>query len=278
VPRGGRAKATRRSNHSLDDDMKFAKPQPAVIDPAVRALTRNAVDKDISDYLSLLDSKAPERDIHAFLEGHSYFFNGMLRMYGASPLYSKIRLGSEYEVDFAFFDSGSYGPEWQLVELEAPSHRMFTASGDPSAALTHAIQQVRNWHAWLHDNLGYARGLLRHVGYPQGYVFLGRRRDLNEDTREKLRRLVYDHRSLMRIHTLDWFADAAASVRDGLLNDGSSGSWPVPMRAFSHADLAAGRPLEAIAFLENPHMLDNAHRYRTDRQAERDHLHPGDHE
>nr|WP_298727286.1 Shedu anti-phage system protein SduA domain-containing protein [uncultured Steroidobacter sp.] len=253
-------------------DFQFSVPEPIDIDPQVAALTAAKVDEDIAVFSSLLDAGAPERDVHAFLEGHSYFFNGILRMYGASPLYSKVRLGSDYEVDFAFFDSGSYGPDWHLVEIEAPSHKLFTSRGDPSGALNHAIQQVRNWHSWFHANLAYCSKLMPHIEYPMGYVFIGRRSELDSDTRSKLKRLAYDYRSLVHIHTLDRFISAAMSVRDGLLPGGRTGSWPVRMNAYSHADLAARQPASAWEFLMNPNVKAERDWYTEDRAARRDTL------
>lgn len=253
-------------------DFKFSTPEPIDIDPQVEALTVAKVDEDIALFSSLLDSGAPEREVHAFLEAHSYFFNGILRLYGASPIYSKVRLGSDYEVDFAFFDSGSYGPDWHFVEIEAPNQRMFTSRGDPSSALTHAIQQVRNWHAWFHENLDYCRKLMPHIEYPMGYVFMGRRDQLDPNTRSKLKRLAYDHRSLMRIHTLDWFVGAAISVRDGLLSNGKGGTWPVRMRAYSHSDLARNEPDMAWKFLTNPITAKEKVWYSAEREAHRNSL------
>ena len=58
---------------------------------------------------------------------------------------------------------------------------------------------------------------------------------------------------MMRIHTLDWFEGAARSVIN-LVRAGKGGNWPVPMRALTHADLAAGRPEIAQAFLSDPMM------------------------
>ena len=90
---------------------KFEKPKPLPVDPRVAALTEEQIEADIATYLDLLDREALESEVHDFLADHSYFFNGILRMYGVSPVYSKVRLGSQYEVDFAFFDTGSAGTE-----------------------------------------------------------------------------------------------------------------------------------------------------------------------
>lgn len=241
--------------------IKVEKPEPLPVDPMVRTLTEDKIDEDIATYVRMLDQEASESDVHDFLAKHSYFFNSILRMYGVSPLYSKVRLGSQYEIDFAFFDTGSFGPEWHLVEIEAPSKRMFTKTGDPTASLTHAIQQIRDWHDWVHENLDFARKLMPHIEYPLGYVFIGRRSHLIPDTMKKLRRLAHDHRMTTRIHTLDWFENAARSVKD-LVRAGNGGTWPVPMCAMSHADLAAGRPDMAWEWLNNPHAANNRDYYR----------------
>jgi hypothetical protein len=73
------------------------------VDPLVSALTQNKIDFDVQEYLRLLDTEAPEQAVHDFLAAHTYFFNGVVRLRGFSPLYSKVRLGTEYEVDFACF-------------------------------------------------------------------------------------------------------------------------------------------------------------------------------
>ena len=55
---------------------------------------------------------------------------------------------------------------------------MFTKSGDPTSDLTHAIQQVRDWHTWIHVNVDYARKLMPLIEYRLGFVFIGRRSHL----------------------------------------------------------------------------------------------------
>jgi len=228
-----------------------------MIDPEVRSLTPQAIEADIDKYDRLLAKRAREQDVQAFLEEHSYFFNGILRLYAPSPLYSKVRLGSEYEMDFAWFDTASSGPDWRFVELEAPAYPMFTKAGEPSARLQHAMQQVRDWNAWIHRHLDYARALMPRIEYPLAYVFVGRRAQLTSQTRERLRRLAFENRSQVHLHTLDWFVGAARSVQ-GLLRP-RGGGWPVPMRAFSHKDLTERRPSHAFDWLSQPDLeIDRA--------------------
>lgn len=235
--------------------LNFEKPEPLLVDPLVKALTEAQIEVDIAAYVDLLDREASEGAVHEFLAEHTYFFNVILRLYGVSPVYSKVRLGSQYEVDFAFFDTGSFGPEWYLIEIEAPSKKMFTKGGDPTAEFTHAIQQIRDWHSWIHENLDFARKLMPQIEYPLAYLFIGRRLHLTPETSTKLRRLAHDHRMTMRIHTLDWFEGAARSVRN-LVRDGDGGTWPVPMHALSHADLAGGLPEMARRWLSDPRVAD----------------------
>ncbi|MBI4764963.1 MAG: DUF4263 domain-containing protein [Deltaproteobacteria bacterium] len=237
--------------------IELEKPPPLLIDPLVKALTEKKIDQDIKEYQSLLDNESSEQNVHDFLASHSYFFNGILRLYGESPIYSKVKLGAEYEVDFACFDTGSFGPEWYLIEIEAPAKKLFTKSGDPTSDLTHAIQQVRDWHTWIHENLNYVRKLMPLIEYPLGFVFIGRRSHLTNDTKRKLRRLAHDHRMFMRIHTLDWLSGTASSVKY-LVRTGKGGTWPVPMHALSHSELAKGKPELAHGWLNHPN-VSHAH-------------------
>jgi len=219
------------------------------VDPLVRSLNSIQVDEDIAQYEALLESNATEPKIHDFLAGHSYFFNNYIRLFGPSPMYSKVKLGSDFEVDFAWFDGGSFGAEWRFVEIEPPSHRIFTNTGQPSAQLTHAIQQVRDWHAWIHNNIQYARKLLPKIEYPMGYVFIGRRSEFTPTKLNKLRRLCYENRMFLEIHTLDTLSGCARSVK-ALIKEREGGNWYVPMRALSHNDLSQGLPPLAHQFMK----------------------------
>lgn len=178
-------------------------------DPLVENLTLEKIQNDITTYEQLLDKPSTEHEVHEFLSSHTYFFNTLIRLYGYSPLYSKVKLGSSYEVDFAYFDTSSYGPEWELIEIESPKQRLFNKNGDQSAALTHAIRQVEEWHSWIHENLDFARKLMPYIEYPMGYIFIGRRKDLTNQDAKRLKRLNFSYRKSIEIHTLDYFTSAA---------------------------------------------------------------------
>src|SRR5262249_1357689 len=221
--------------------MPYRKLEPIEIDPLVKALTSEQIVRDIDEFERLLDAQVHESRLHEFLAHHSYFFNTIIRLFGASPLYSKIKLGSEFEIDFACFDAGSPGPEWHITEIESPKHSLFTHAGDPSAPLTHAIRQVLDWQSWIHENLDYTRKLMPYIEHPLGYVFIGRHKELTPAMAKRLRQLNYTYRSSLEIHSLDWFAAAARSVLH-LVGPNTHGNWAVPLHALTQRDLAQGLP------------------------------------
>lgn len=64
------------------------------------------------------------------------------------------QLGAEFKADFVLAYPGE---EYVLVELERPSHSLYTVAGNPTAALTHAKQQVEDWQDWVERNNDYAQ-------------------------------------------------------------------------------------------------------------------------
>jgi len=218
------------------------------IDPSVRNLTPEQVSKDVAAFTKLLNSKARESKLQTFLASHSYFFSGMIDPYAPSPLYSKVKLGHDYEVDFAWLYYDSFGPEWRLIEIENPNTSLFTKSGNASFALNHAIQQARDWAAWVHDHPGYAKTLMPTISYPFCYIFMGRRKDLTPRDIEKLKRYRYDHRKELEIHTLDWFVRHAQNFGRYVGPEGPT--WQLPKKARTHKELKNGLPEEVLKWVD----------------------------
>ncbi len=218
-------------------------------DPAVEKLTRGDVTRAIDEYISLLDASSDEKEIHNIIKENSYFFYGLMRMRGQSPLYSKVKLGNEYETDFLYFDLSSFGPDWKLIEIESPRANIFRKNGDTTAEFNHAIQQIRNWHDWITENLSYARTFMPGIRYPYGYLFIGRRAELTPRNKETMKRISYDCRSFAHIHTLDRLTDWARRALHDMKGE-VGGSWTVPLRAFSHKDLLDRQPTETFYWLD----------------------------
>lgn len=112
---------------------------------------RTIVNEAIEQWQALLDGCHPERVYHDFLKRNANFFliNGLDTYFAVS----KLKLGSEFEVDFAIPVEGySKGLFWELIEIEKPQDAPYNRNGSPSASLTHATQQIRNWKRWIQES------------------------------------------------------------------------------------------------------------------------------
>jgi hypothetical protein len=149
------------------------------------------------------------------------------------PLYTKVRLGDEHEIDFVLVDPSSDGAEWHLVEIESPTAKLLTRRGDPSRELTHALRQVRDWERWIETNRDYANRLMPGIDHPLGHVFMGRRSEIESTkAKEQLRAINIQNRAYVEVGTLDRFAEQAIG----------SPRARHTARAKSHRELRAGLP------------------------------------
>lgn len=196
----------------------------------------------IREYSDLLDSKRAELTIQRFLASHVYFFNGLARHH--DPVYSRVKFGADFEADFAFYDSSSYGVEWHFVEIENPGKKMFARNGRPSANLTHAIEQARDWNNWIRENVQFARRSFPLILYPFFYVFMGRRSDLTAANRDRLRQINYDNRAWLEVGSLDRFIDCAKTAKN------LSG---LQLQAYTDAEMRRGLPEDSFEWLTSEH-------------------------
>jgi len=160
------------------------------------------------EFETLLDSGPLEEELHQFIAAHPHILTRCVGRFGCSDLKSKVGI-HKYEMDFAlcqYWDSADRY-EYTIVEIERSTHRLFTAKGDPSAALTHALRQVVDWRGWIEDNLAYARKILPHIEpTPAALVIIGRRASLTSYDQRRLGVLTAGlYRT--RIHTFDRLLD-----------------------------------------------------------------------
>lgn len=171
-------------------------------------------ESDVAALGDALDSATREEDIQQFLQANpkyliQHFWGGHGRW-----IIPKQRFGSEHVTDFMIGERDSMGCRWQAVELESPLARMFTKTGNPSAALTHAIRQIQDWRMWLSVNQNYASraksedglGLTEIHPDVSGLILMGRRATESEDTR-RLRRQM-GRESKIEIHTFDYLLES----------------------------------------------------------------------
>jgi hypothetical protein len=95
--------------------------------------------KEVSDaYAALIAKDVPEEQVQKFIENNK----ALLSVLRPARTFIKPKIVGDYLADFATLD---YRGVLTLIELERPSLKLFTKKGDPSAGLSHAFGQVRNW-------------------------------------------------------------------------------------------------------------------------------------
>lgn len=155
-----------------------------------------------------------EQDLQELFEAHPILLVQHLGGGHGRWVLPRKRLGAEFVPDFVVGERSSEGYAWQLIELESPSARMFTKKGDPTAQLSHAIRQVKEWRAWLVNNQNYAArprtdnglGLTDISPNCPALILIGRR-PTPEGTNALRRQMTADDK--IEIHTYDYLLEAA---------------------------------------------------------------------
>lgn len=164
----------------------------------------------VQDFERCLSVATRESDLQEFLSSNPILLAQQLGGGHGRWVIPQKRLGSEHVTDFIVGEKSSIGFEWYAVELESPQAKMFTKAGNPTQKLTHAIRQIQDWRAWLQRNQNYAAlpriegglGLTDITANLPGLILIGRRKDIDESTKERRRQMANDLR--IRIHSYDW--------------------------------------------------------------------------
>jgi hypothetical protein len=127
-------------------------------------LQSEAIQQLVENYEAAL-ADGPEESIQTFLNENSILFDALSHHRGVIKL-PKLKLGSEYVTDFVLLHgvprySNTRRPGVTFIELERADRPLFTAAGDPSSTLTHAIRQVQDWRNWIEPNMDYTARLLK---------------------------------------------------------------------------------------------------------------------
>lgn len=163
-------------------------------------------------FKALLNANPTERLIQEFLEKNPEVVAAHL---GAHAVYvvPKPRFGTHYEADFGIAECNSAGTFWTLVELERPSIKPFRKDGRPTAKLTHAIEQVKEWRRFIRANRDYCQRSRRKGGLgledisnrSWGVIVMGRRPDYSHEPFEWRKELEEEH--LIKIMSYDRFLE-----------------------------------------------------------------------
>lgn len=121
---------------------------------------RGLLEKVARKWQALLrDRRIKEGSYHRFLEDHAGLF--FSKPFGTYIVISNAEMGADLKPDLVVVsDNYSYGFKYELIELESPHDKPFTARGHQSAKLTHALQQVEDWQRWLDKHPQSAKELL----------------------------------------------------------------------------------------------------------------------
>lgn len=190
----------------------FAEPGNATADERFELLMSMLIDshlllnRPILDGLKALLDRSPEREqeLHSFLVKHPVLLDPFVM-----ELRSKHELGSDFITDFVIRRANN---EYVLVEIENSTDKLFNQNGAFSADLMTAVGQVRDFQAWLADNISYAQQKLPGIRHPDGLVVIGRRRDLNPNMEKRLSEENFSRRGHIKIVTYDDLLAQAEAV------------------------------------------------------------------
>lgn len=165
------------------------------------------VDEQLATFRTLIDSRASEPPIQAFLEQHPYLLPGFGDLHHGpyeGIIATKLSLGRSFVTDFAYIACNSQTLFFTCVEIESARKRLFRADGKFHRDYLDARQQISDWLFWAKQNSREAIdcwGALFN-GRPakwyditfRGYLVFGRRSEI--DTRVKQERWSAEAASL----------------------------------------------------------------------------------
>jgi hypothetical protein len=164
----------------------------------------------IEEFAAKLDS-GPDReeDLQRFLADHPILLDPFVKV-----MHSKQHLGSDFITDYVL---RRMNDEYILVEIENSTDALFRADGSFTPELMTAVGQVRDFQAWVSENLAYARKKMPNITHPEGLVVIGRRRDLDGAAARRLAEENFSRRGHIKIVTYDDLLDQAHSVHANLI-------------------------------------------------------------
>jgi len=135
----------------------------------------------IDQFDAVLSDAADERPVQVFLANHPYLLAPLLPPGNGAWCFDRPHFGSEHIPDFLLCTHTSNGYQWALVELESPTTAILTAKGLPAKKMNGALGQIRDWRAWLRQEIAYAQGTLGFKDLnveAKAYIVIGRRGSL----------------------------------------------------------------------------------------------------
>jgi hypothetical protein len=173
------------------------------------------IDRLAEELSRIVNEAEDESPIQAFFERNPGVLAQLVRGGHGRWVFPEARLGSEHIPDFMICDKDSGGYHWHLIELENPNYEALTKSGQPTAKLTHAMQQIRDWRIWLRRNIQYAQSELDYLGLDDEFdatIVIGRREAISAENQDRYRELSREKAEVM---SYDRLLDRVASLAKG---------------------------------------------------------------
>ena len=178
-----------------------------------------------------------EGNVQKYLETHEEILMvefGNLGWY-FNLILPQFSFGDQYRCDFMILKGQSCSYWIELVELQAPSAKLFNKNGNYSKDLNEAIRQVENWDAWIRENQDYFRKTLKEkikkkyhdfdedFNNPRrfisnSHIVIGRRESLSDKDND--RRYMAKEKSGIDIITYDRLFDIEKKINNGVINNG----------------------------------------------------------
>jgi len=166
------------------------------------AIARNSdwteYESKFEDYRRLLEKNAEEPEFQSFFENVPVFLEAKVM-----KAYPKFSLAGELIPDFLLV---LHDLSYLFVEIEKPGFKLFTKDGNPTADLSHAQQQIRDYLKWVANNIDF----LKRRECPnltvdnfKGLLVIGKSGDLDPEELEKLHNINAEVRSKYEIKTFD---------------------------------------------------------------------------
>ena len=154
-----------------------------------------------------------ERKLLEILKKNSFLFYELYRRkYAICPCFSEVPFGNKYRCDFCWLNDSSDGPEWTLVEIEKPKMQLFTSKNDPTASLSHAIEQVNSWKMYFDENPSEKRRIFGAVSRFRYILVVGEKESWSEEFAARWRR-DKNNNSFFEIRSCDVFNRAIKHVK-----------------------------------------------------------------
>lgn len=142
--------------------------------------TLRITNKKINQFRKMINAKLREEGYQMFFKENPIFLSPM-----NSKFISKEKLGTEFITDFVL---ESLSGEYKVVEIEKPTDKIFTRSGEFTSSFFHAFGQVIDFLQWLEDNISYAQKNLPFIASPKGILIMGLRTDFDEKCARRLKK------------------------------------------------------------------------------------------